>query len=81
MSKEKRINFEGCEGVDIIYGRAGNDIIHHDGNQNWHNQQDYNVDQIRCGNGNNDVVYYKPTGDNDTLYSGHGCEWKITWNQ
>ena len=72
----------GCEGADVIYGGAGNDIIHHDGSQNWHNQQDYNVDQIHCGGGNNDVVYYKPTGDNDVLLgSNPGCEWQITWNQ
>ena len=63
----------GCEGADIIHGGAGNDIIHHDGNYNWHNQQDYNADKISCGSGT-DTVYYKPSGDNDKLYSNHGCE-------
>lgn len=71
----------GCEGADTIYGGAGNDIIHHDGSQNWHNQQDYNVDSIHCGGGTNDVVHYKPTGDNDVLLGTHGCEWQITANQ
>ena len=59
----------GCEGADTIYGGAGNDVIHHDGNQNWHNQQDYNVDSIHCGGGN-DVVYYKPSGENGVI--GYG---------
>lgn len=71
-------NTTGCEGDDIIYGGDGNDLIHHDGNQNNHNAQDYRVDRIHCGDGDYDSVFYKPTGDNDTLYNGHGCEYIYT---
>ncbi len=64
----------GCEGADFIMGGAGDDIIHHDGKMNNHNAQDYKVDQIHCGSGN-DTVYYKPTGDNDILLGNNpGCE-------
>ena len=67
-----------CEGADTIYGGSGNDLIHHDGNQNNHNAQDYNADEIHCGSGSYDSVFYKPSGDNDTLLSGHGCEYIYT---
>ena len=72
-----------CEGADVIYGGSGNDIIHHDGKQNWHNAQDYNADEIHCGSGSYDLVYYKPgtSSDDDVLLSGHGCEYKVTADQ
>lgn len=66
-----------CEGADTIKGGSGNDVIHHDGNQNWHNAQDYQADEIHCGSGGYDQVYYKPgaSSDGDILLSGHGCEY------